>query len=315
MTRPGSILKGMLGIKHPILLGGMSGICDYLLASAVSQAGGLGTLAGSMHTGDTISEQIKRLRDLTDKPFAVNIPVAYSKAGDLVDAVIREAVGIVITAAGNPRVFTGQLKAAGITVIHVVPTPELARRAEEAGVDAVIAEGFESGGMASKFEIGTLALVPQVVDAVKVPVIAAGGIADARGYLAARVLGAAGVSLGTAFLASRECLRIGSPYKELLIKSGAPDTGILARGVHAVRALKNDFYHSVEKMLAEGAGKEEVISFILSSRDLTGGKGVLSCGQGVGLIKEIKSVREIIEDIIEGAEETLRRLCRDMNGG
>lgn len=314
MTKSGPALEGMLGIKHPILLGGMSGICDHVLASAVSEAGGLGTLAGAMQTGDTISDEIEKLRNLTDKPFAVNIPIAYYKAGELVDAVIKEGVRVVITAAGNPGVFTGVLKAVGITVIHVVPTPDFARKAEEAGVDAVIAEGFESGGMASKFEIGTLALVPQVVDAVRIPVVAAGGIADARGYLAARALGAAGVSLGTAFLASRECRRIGSPYKELLINSEAMDTAIVARGVHAVRALKNEFYYAVEKKMSERAGKEEIINYIFSSRDLTGGKGILSCGQGVGLIREIMSAREIIEGITEGAEAVLRRLTEEITG-
>lgn len=299
------LLEDLLGIKYPVLLGGMAGITGPGLASAVSEAGGLGTIAGATETGSSLSEQIKRMRSLTGKPFAVNIPLLMSRSVELVDTVIKEKVKIVITAAGTPEKFTGSLKSAGITVIHVVPSPQSALAAEEAGVDAVIAEGFESGGAASIFEIGTLALVPQVVDAVKIPVIAAGGIADARGYLAARILGAAGVSLGTAFLASRECRRVGKELKEQLLKAGASDTAIAARGLHGFRALKNKAYHEIEKMVLEGAGRETLLNIIFSS-DYTNPENFLSCGQGVGLVREIKSVREIIEGMVKGAETILK---------
>jgi len=307
MTSLKPTLENLLGIKYPVLLGGMAGITDPELASAVSEAGGLGTIAGVTETGHTLSEQIKKMRTLTDKPFAVNIPLLINRAGDLVDTVIKEKVEIVITAAGAPEKFIDLLKTAGITVIHVVPSPQLAHAAEDAGVDAVIAEGFESGGAASRFEIGTLALVPQVVDTVKIPVIAAGGIADARGYLAARILGATGVSLGTAFLASRECRRVGKALKEQLFEAGASNTAIVARGLHGFRALKNRAYSDIEKMVLEGADKETVMNVIFSS-DYTNPENFLSCGQGVGLIREAKSAREIIEGMVKGAESILNNL-------
>jgi len=305
LAKLGTAVERLLGIKYPVLLGGMAGITDHALTSAVSEAGGLGTLAGALETGDTMSAQIKKTRELTGKPFAVNIPIHSGKAEELVEAVIRDDVRIVITSAGDPGVFTKRLKEAGITVIHVVPTPRLARRAEEAGVDAVIAEGFESGGRASKFEIGTLALIPQVSDAVKIPVIAAGGISDARGYLAARILGASGVSIGTAFLACRECRRIGDLYREKLLAADASDTAIAARGLRPSRVLKNSFYHTVEQKLADGSSQEEIMHLIYS-QDLAGEERFFSCGQGVGLIKNIRSAGEIIQDIVGGAGKILR---------
>lgn len=306
-------LENLLKIEYPVLLGAMAGITDPFLASAVSEAGGLGTLAGGLETGDTMSGKIKKTRELTAKPFAVNIPIHYKRAGELVDSAIKEGVGVVITAAGDPRLFTKRLKAAGIKVIHVISTPKMAVGAEEAGVDAVIAEGFESGGMSSRYEIGTLALIPQAVDAVKIPVIAAGGISDARGYLAARILGASGVSLGTAFLASRECVKIGETYRELLLASDASDTAIAARGVFGLRALKNRFFYTVEEMVAGGVGGEELKRFVYT-RNPAGEDRFFSCGQGVGLIKEIKSAKEIIEGIISGAEAICRPAGSGMSG-
>lgn len=294
-------LEQLLNIKYPILLGGMAGVTDSLLSAAVSEAGGLGTLAGARLNRMALSQQIKEVREFSDKPFAVNIPLLVDNVEELVQTVIHERVPVVITAAGNPLLFTKRLKEAGSVVIHVIPSPNQAKKAEEAGVDAVIAEGFESGGAASPFEIGTLALVPAVVDSVKIPVIAAGGITDARGYLAVRILGAVGVSMGTAFLASEECRKIGKSYKEHLIKAAVSDTTIAARGVIGTRVLKNRTYATMEQKLAEGVDKRELIAWAFS-QDLTGDDALFSCGQGVGLIREIKSVRKILGSIVEGAE-------------
>lgn len=301
------IIEKLLNIKHPILLGGMAGISDPVLASAVSEAGGLGTLAGAKETGASLAGQIQRTRELTDKPFAVNIPLFAKTAKQLVETVINEKVKVVITAAGDPAIYTKHLKMAGCKVIHVVPTPKLAERAEDEGVDAVIAEGFESGGAASPYEIGTLVLIPRVVDMVKIPVIAAGGITDARGYLAALVLGAAGVSLGTAFLFSRECHKIGDSYREQLIMADTPDTAIVARGIMGVRILKNGLYHDIEKMVAEGAGRDKIISRLFSIDLMAAGDGFFSCGQGVGLRRNINTVKEIIDEMTGGAERLLRQ--------
>ena len=307
-------VENLLGINYPVLQGALGGISGPDLAAAVSRAGGLGTLASSTESGDSLAQKISKTRRLTGRPFAVNIPLRSPQAEDMVEIWLRERVKVVITAAGDPRIYTNKLREAGITVIHVVPTPQLALRAAEAGVNAVIAEGVESGGLASPYEIGTLALVPQVVDAVRIPVIAAGGIADARGYLAARVLGADGVSLGTAFLASRECLEIGQAYIDTIINTDASGTAIAARGVMPVRLAKNALYNLIERKIAEGGNKGEIISLRLAADQSSGENGFFSCGQGVGLIKEIKTVEEIIRGIIEGAAEIAERLAAGVPG-
>ncbi len=301
------VLEKLLRIEYPILLGAMARITDPVLVSAVSEAGGLGTLAAATETPDSLAVRIAETRSLTKKNFAVNIPLLV-RGGELVDTAIKEGVKVVITAAGNPRLFTKKLKDAGCTVLHVVPSPKMAMTAEEAGVDAVIAEGFESGGKASPLEIGTFALVPQVVDAVRVPVIAAGGISDARGYLAARVLGAAGVSMGTAFLASRECVKIGDTYRRQLLAADAADTAIVARNILGMRAIKNRRFEELENTVANGIKKEDLIRLMFSSDLFADKDDLFSCGQGVGLIREIKSVKEIIDGIITGAE----RICKAM---
>jgi enoyl-[acyl-carrier protein] reductase II len=304
-----SNLSRLLGIRYPILLGGMARISDPILTAAVSEAGGLGTLAAAMETQKSLVQQIRQTRKLTPQPFAVNIPVLIKSPATIVDTVINAGIKVVVTSAGDPRILSARLKAAGILIIHVVSSPEHASRAESAGVDAVIAEGFESGGKASVAEIGTLALIPQVVDAVKIPVIAAGGICDARGYLAARILGAEGVSLGTIFLASKECRKIGAGYREQLISAGVTDTAIAARDVFAIRLLKNNSFHKLETMISKKTALETIRNFIFSS-DLMDPEGLISCGQGVGQIREIKTVREIIDDMVTGAEKILNQFTK-----
>ena len=296
----------LLSIRHPIALGGMAGVTDAKLAAAVSEAGGMGTIAAAKESAVSLSTEIKRLRDLTEKPFAVNIPLMLTEASHLIEVIIKEKVPIAITAAGNPATFTGILKEKGIIVIHVVPCVELAKRAENAGVDAVIAEGFESGGYASPYEIGTIALVPQVADAVKIPVIAAGGIADARGFAACLVLGAEGVSIGTAFLSTYECTRIGNAWRQQILNGIDTSTKIVGRGLTPVRLMVNTASQDLEEIIASGGSKKDIQRFIFNADWMDDKDGPFPAGQGLGLIKKMWTVQELIESFVSGAEELVK---------
>ena len=296
-------------IKYPIALGGMAGVTDAKLAAAVSEAGGLGTIAGATESAESLSKEIRRLRDITALPFAVNIPLMAPQAKDLIQVVMESRVPVVITAAGSPAVFTAALKQAGSRVVHVIPCVDAAKKAEGAGVDAVIAEGFESGGFASPFEIGTLALIPQVVDAVRIPVLAAGGVVDARGYTACRILGAEGISVGTAFLATMECTKIGSAWREQILNGRDVSTKILARGIAPLRMLANQWTDKLEKIISEGVTKKDIMNFIFSGDPMSSEDGPFACGQGVGLIRKIRTVKEVMEDFVNGSEELLKRMA------
>ena len=299
----------LFNIKYPIALGGMAGVTDARLAAAVSEAGGLGTIAAATESAESLATEIRRLRDITKLPFAVNIPLMAPQAKDLIQVVIESRVPVVITAAGSPAVFTAALKQAGSRVMHVIPCVDAAKKAEGAGVDAVIAEGFESGGFASPFEIGTLALIPQVVDAVRIPVLAAGGVVDARGYAACRILGAEGISVGTAFLATVECTKIGSAWREQILSGRDVSTKILARGIAPVRMLANRWTEKLEKLVSEGVTKKEIMKFIFSGDPMSSEDGPFGCGQGVGLIRRIRTVKEVMEDFVVGSEELLKRMA------
>lgn len=306
-----SRLCEMLGVDYPIILGGMGRISDAALAAAVSNAGGLGTIASMSYTVEELKAEVNKARSLTDKPFAVNVSLLRPDAGDIVDALLQDGVKTVITAAGSPRKFTTRLKEGGATVMHVVANVTMAVKTAEAGVDVIIAEGTESGGVASREEITTMTLIPQVVDAVDLPVVAAGGIGDARGYLAVRVLGAQGVQMGTVFLASKECQTIGDIYKHVLIEADDAATGIAARGSIAMRMVKNAFFQEVEKAAAEGKSGVELFK-LMESRMGAAAKdtdsGAFVCGQVAGLIREVRTVKEIIDDIVKGAETVLQEL-------
>jgi len=298
----------MLKISHPIALGGMAGVTDAPLVAAVSEAGGLGTLGAFKETAESLRQQIRQLNALTRKPFAVNIPLVVPQAPELVSVVLESRVPVVVTAAGSPATYTKKLREAGIQVIHVVPCVDQARRAEDAGVDAVIAEGFESGGFGSPFEIGTIALVPQVVDAVKIPVLAAGGIADARGFAACLILGAEGASVGTAFLLTKEATRVGSAWRREMLEAGDTSTKIAARGVAPFRMLVNSCAKPFEERVAAGATREDIVSEIIAS-DWSGDQdGVFTCGQAVGLIREVRTVKEVIDNFVTGAERLFRTM-------
>ena len=299
----------MLKIRHPIALGGMAGVTDAPLVAAVSEAGGLGTLGAFKETAESLQQQITQLNALTKKPFAVNIPLVVPQAPELVAIVLKNRVPVVVTAAGNPATYTKKLHEAGIQVIHVVPCVDQARRAEDAGVDAVIAEGVESGGFGSPFEIGTIALVPQVVDAVKIPVMAAGGVADSRGYAACLMLGAEGASVGTVFLLTKEAARVGSAWRREMLEAGDTSTKIAARGVAPFRMLVNSCSKPFEDKVAAGASRRDIVSEMIDT-DWSGDQdAVFTCGQAVGLIREIRTAKEVVEEFVTGAERLFRSMC------
>lgn len=298
----------MLKIKYPIAMGGMAGVTDGTFAAAVSEAGGLGTIGAFKESGESLAAEIRRLKELSIKPFAVNVPLIVPQVAELMAAAVENQAPVVVTAAGDPRIYTKQLQASGIRVMHVAPCVELARRAEDAGVDAIIAEGFESGGFASPYEIGTLALVPQVVDAVKIPVLAAGGIADCRGYAACLILGAEGVSVGTAFLLTREARRVGTAWMRRMLKAGDTCTKIVARQAAPFRALINSYTPLFEERISKGTSKKQIVDEIISS-DWGGDEdGLFTCGQGVGLIKRISTVQEVIDEFVGGSQILFREL-------
>jgi enoyl-[acyl-carrier protein] reductase II len=304
-------LTDLLQIPYPILQGGMAWIATGELAAAVSNAGGLGIIGAGSAPADIIRNEIRKLKEVTDQPFAVNIMLLSPFVDEIVDLVIEEKVPVVTTGAGNPGKYIDRFKENGIKVIPVVPTVALARRMERIGADALIVEGTEAGGHIG--DITTMALVPQVVDAVKIPVIAAGGIADGRGFLAALALGAEGIQMGTRFVASRECTAHVA-YKEAIIKAGDRDAVVTGRSTgHPVRNLKNTLTRTLDEMEKKGVNKEEIEKLAAGSLrkaaiDGDIENGSVMAGQIAALIKEIKPVGEIIEEIVREAEELLQKL-------
>jgi enoyl-[acyl-carrier protein] reductase II len=300
---------GLLGIKYPIIQGGMTWIANAELAAAVSEAGGLGTISpnAGMRIEDNVElnlvQQIRLARELTAKPFAVNIVVLIPEIAALVDVLIEEGVPVVTTSAGNPRLYTPRLKDAGIKVLHVVSSVRQAQVAEDSGVDAVIAEGFEAGGHNGFDELTTMVLVPQIVDAVEIPVIAAGGIADGRGLAAAFALGAEGVQMGTRFIATTEC-NAHPDFKRRIIES--PDTGtmITGRALSPTRTLRNRFAAKVSEMDRRGTTADELLALIGMGRSRMGQlegdveNGELYCGEASGMVRDVVPVGDIIKKIV-----------------
>jgi enoyl-[acyl-carrier protein] reductase II len=306
-------LCDMLDIEVPIIQGGMVWISYNELCAAVSEAGGLGVLAGGSMTPDELREQIRLVKGKTNKAFGVNVPIARPHSNDLINVSIEEGVQIIFTSAGNPRKFTQRVHDAGRKVIHVSPSATLAAKAADAGVDAVVAEGTEAGGHNGFEEITTMALVPQVVDKVDIPVIAAGGIADSRGFIAALSLGAQGVQMGTRFAATPEAN--GHPrFKDAIIHVYDAGTVITGRPIGLTRCVRNKLTESILAAERKGAGAPELLELIGEGRarraSLEGDveEGTVYCGQIAGLIDELKSVKEVITEIIEGAEGVLKNL-------
>ncbi len=290
----------LLNIQYPIIQGGMANVANHKLASAVSNAGGLGLIAAGGADAETVRQEIIKCKELTDKPFGVNIMLLSPHAEAIAKVVIEENIPVVTTGAGNPGKYMKEWKEAGVKVIPVVPSVALAKRMERAGADAVIAEGTESGGHVG--ELTTMALVPQITDNVSIPVIAAGGIADKRQVLAAFSLGAKGIQVGTVLLASYEC-PIHENYKNRVISANDTDTIVTGRKAGApTRVLKNKMAREYIKLADQGATLEELEELTLGSlrRAVFDGDldtGSFMAGQVAGMIKEIKSIKEIIEDL------------------
>lgn len=295
----------LLKTKYPVIQGGMANIADHCLASAVSNAGGLGVIAAGGNNPEWVRAEIRKCRELTSGWFGVNIMLMSPHASAIAEVVIEEKVPVVITGAGNPGPYVEGWKRAGIVVIPVIASVALAKRMERAGVDAVIAEGTEAGGHVG--ELTTMALVPQVADALGIPVIAAGGIADKRGVVAAFVLGAKGVQLGTVLLASEEC-PVHPNYKQKILEAKDTDTVVTGRRTKApVRVLKNPMAREYLRMSESGVSLEELEKMTLGSLrkavldgDLENGS--FMAGQISGLVKEIKPVRKIFEEMFLEAD-------------
>ncbi|MCL2088844.1 MAG: enoyl-[acyl-carrier-protein] reductase FabK [Oscillospiraceae bacterium] len=298
-------LTELLGIRYPVIQGGMAWIAEAGLAAAVSEAGGVGLIAGGNAPADVIRKEILRARELTDKPFGVNIMLMSEHSADLMQLVCQERVAVVTTGAGSPGKYIESLKAAGVKVIPVVPSVALAKRMERAGADAVIAEGCEAGGHIG--ETTTMCLVPQIVDAVDIPVIAAGGIADGRGIAAALMLGAEGVQIGTLFLAADEC-KISQTYKQMLLDAKDTDSIVTGRITgHPVRSIKNRFTRNLlehERENADPIKFGEMTSGSLKKAVVDGDKdeGSFMAGQIAGLIDKTEPAADQIERIFKEAE-------------
>ncbi|MGH4140513.1 enoyl-[acyl-carrier-protein] reductase FabK [Clostridium sp.] len=300
-----------LGIKYPIIQGGMAWVADSSLASAVSNAGGLGIIAAANAPTDYIRDEIRKAKKLTDKPFGVNIMLLSDNAEEIAHLVCEEGVKVVTTGAGNPGKYMDLWKEHGIKVIPVVASVALAKRMERAGADAVIAEGCESGGHIG--ELTTMALVPQVVDGVNIPVIAAGGIGDGRGVAAAFMLGVQGVQVGTRFLVANECT-IHENYKKKVLGAKDIDSVVTGRPTgHPVRVLKNKLSRQFQKLEKENVSVEvlEELGRGCLQRAVKEGDiemGSVLAGQIAGLVKKEQSCKEIIEEMFTQAEETIKKL-------
>ena len=304
------LINEMLGIRYPIIQGGMAWVATWELASAVSNAGGLGIIGVGGADVNWVAEQIRQMKEHTDKPFGVNLMLMNPQADEIAELLVKEQIPVITTGAGNPGKYMESWKAAGAKVIPVIASVALARLMERAGADAVVAEGTESGGHIGSAT--TMTLVPQVVDAVNIPVIAAGGIADARGFAAAMMLGASGVQMGTRFVAAKESI-VHDNYKEKLIKAKDIDSEVTGRSTgHPIRVLRNKMTREYLRMEKEGASLEKLERITLGAlrRAVVEGDvmtGSVMAGQIAGLVKSEDSCAEILEEIMTGAEKLLNR--------
>jgi enoyl-[acyl-carrier protein] reductase II len=310
-----NIITKILGIKYPIIQAGMVWCSGWELASAVSNSGALGLIgAGSMHP-ETLYEHIRKCKANTDKPFGVNVPLMYPQVDEIMNIIIRENVKIVFTSAGSPKKYTSRLKDKGIKVVHVVASAKFAIKCQEAGVDAIVAEGFEAGGHNGIEETTTMALIPAVRNAVDIPVIAAGGIATGSSMLAAFALGADGVQIGTRFAASEES-SAHINFKRMIVNSNEGDTKLMLKKIGPVRLLKNKFYDDVQKAENACATAEELINLLGKGRAKKGmfegylDDGELEIGQIASIVKEIKPAGKIVEEIMKEFYERVEIMTR-----
>jgi enoyl-[acyl-carrier protein] reductase II len=307
-------LCDLFGIEYPIILGGMLWVGKADLAAAVSEAGGLGIIgAGGMRI-DEIETEIALIKEKTKKPFGVNIPLVRPDSEEMINTSIENGAAIIATSAGSPKRFTRMIQDRGCRVIHVVANVKFAKKSEEAGVDALAAEGYEAGGHNGRDEITTMALIPQVSGAVQVPVIAAGGISDGRGFVAALALGAQGVQMGTRFLATHESAAH-KKYKDAVIQMADDETGVTGRTtIGPTRAIKNKLTDMIIDAEKGGATPEELSELIGEGRSIKAciegdcEEGSMYCGQIGGHIKNIKSAKQVVEDVVREAKSIIASL-------
>ncbi|WP_374540531.1 NAD(P)H-dependent flavin oxidoreductase [Flavobacterium sp.] len=297
----------LFGIQYPIIQGGMIWNSGYKLASAVSNAGGLGLIgAGSMYP-NVLREHIQKCKKATNKPFGVNVPMLYPNVEEIMNIIVEEGVKIVFTSAGNPKTWTSFLKEKGITVVHVVSSSKFALKAQEAGVDAVVAEGFEAGGHNGREETTTLTLIPMVKENISIPLIAAGGIATGKGMLAAMILGADGVQMGSRFAASTES-SAHDAFKKTIVETNEGDTLVTLKELAPVRLIKNKFFQDVQEAYSNCASVDDLKALLGRARAKRGMfegdlvEGELEIGQIAGLIHDILPVSTIIENVIQEFE-------------
>jgi len=305
----------LFNIEYPLIQAGMIWASGWKLASAVSNAGGLGIIgSGSMYP-DILREHIQKCQKATTKPFAVNVPMLYPELDKIMEIIIEEGVKIVFTSAGNPKTWTKHLQEHGIKVVHVVSSVKFAIKSQEAGVDAVVAEGFEAGGHNGRDETTTFTLIPMVKEKLKIPLIAAGGIATGKGMLAAMVLGADAVQIGSRFVATPEASSHQN-FKEMVVNAQEGDTVLTLKELAPVRLLKNKFFEDVQNLYAKTPSKEDLIELLGRARAKKGmfegdlEEGELEIGQISGLIHEIKPAAEIVKEIISDFEAAKKEVAK-----
>jgi enoyl-[acyl-carrier protein] reductase II len=294
----------ILGSKYPIILGAMRFITLSEMAAAVSNSGGFGLIGASGMEAEPLREEIRKARALTNKPICINIPVYRPNAFEALEIAIEEGIKTITTSAGDPGKLIKRIKEAGIQVLHLAPTVDMAKKAEDAGVDAVIAVGTEAGGHVGRDEVSTLALIPQVVDAVKIPVVAAGGIANARGWVAVHALGAEGIQMGTRFLATKEC-PVPHVYKQAILAAKDNSTMLAARKGFPLRVLRNKAVMAIHEMEGRGASQKEINAFVdkLGKEERDDPDNMLMvAGEIAGLIKDVISIGELIRQMVEEAK-------------
>ena len=300
----------LLGIEHPIIQGGMIWASQWQLVTAVSNAGGLGLLGSGSMSAEELRTQIRQCKAHTDKPFGVNVPIMYANSVQTMEVIMEEGVSVVFTSAGNPALWTEKLHEKGIKVVHVVSSSKFALKAQAAGVDAVVAEGFEAGGHNGREETTTLVLVPEVCRKVTIPVIAAGGIATGRAMYATMALGAEGVQMGSRFIATEEA-SVHPLFKQEVLKAKEGDTVLTLKELSPVRLLKNSFYEQVEALYQQREATPENLKQLLGKGraklgmyegDLKEGK--LEIGQVSSLIEEVKTVKEVFEEVLAEFQQT-----------
>jgi len=308
-------ITALLGIKHPIIQAGMVWTSGWRLASAASNSGCLGIIGSASMYPDVLREHIQKCKAATEKPFGVNVALLYPEVEKLFNIIVEEGVKIVFTSAGNPKTWTSFLKEKGITVVHVVGSVKFAQKSEDAGCDAVVAEGFEAGGHNGREETTTMVLIPMVKKAIRIPLIAAGGIATGRQMLAAMALGADGVQIGSRFAASEES-SLHPKFKKKITETNEGDTILTLKQLVPVRLIKNKFFNDVQNLELQGASAEKLKELLGRARAKLGmfegdlEEGELEIGQVSALIKEVLPVSEIVEEIILEYEQAKKELLR-----